>query len=185
MRLRVKVNRQQTKRKAEAALAERLADVSRDIGNLLVAQSVRRIRENGDDEITYPDLWADSYSGPKDHYRSGGSPLQDTGALRASLTFEATPHRGGIRIRWGSPLPYARYQHHGFSTSGFNIIPITRRAATMIRTSPGVSPKQLGLKSGVDYIVVRGVTVPARPIVRMSAANRQELKDEMPNMGGR
>lgn len=107
-------------------------------------------------------------------YRRGGKPLRDTGALEASITYAVRPtDEGGVAVVVGTPLAYGRYQQDGFTTKGPNFIPLTRKA---LKKPRGAAPK--GLIRGVDYVMAGKVTVPPRPFVRLTAANREEVMAE-------
>lgn len=175
MKIRIKANVSRFNREARQLLSERLDQAGENMGSLVVSQTVARIDQGGDDEITYPDLWANRTR--LDSYRKGGDPLTDNGNLINSITFTMQSKRNGVRILVGSPLPYARYQHYGFSTSGPNYIPLTLQAR---RKPKGADPKVFGLKPGVDYIMAwKGVTVPSRPILRFSKGNIQEIRETL------
>ncbi len=104
---------------------------------------------------------------PSNRTRKGGQPLRDNGAAMASFVSVVDYSDGLLTIKVGSPLPYAKYHHDGFSTSGPNYIPLTDAARG------GWNEK---LIPGYDYAIVQGVTVPARPIVRATPGNIEELK---------
>lgn len=108
-------------------------------------------------------------------YRRGGKPELDTGALRASIDYRTTPMENGYRVSVGSPLPYAKWQNDGFSTKGPNYIPLTMAGA---KKPLGVDPESLGLVRGYDYVMAwNGVTVPARPFIRITPKNINEIKE--------
>lgn len=104
--------------------------------------------------------------GLPDRARASSSPLRDNGGLMSSIRADVQADGPRVRITIGSPAPHAEYHHNGFSTTGPNYIPLTQAA------QKGWNPR---LIPGWDYIVLRGVTVPARPIVRLSARNREEI----------
>lgn len=100
-------------------------------------------------------------------FRKGGKALSDTGALKASFSHVTnnTP-KGGI-VQIGSPLDRAGFHQSGFTTSGPNYVPLTSRARK------GWNPK---LIRGHDFIMfAKGVTVPARPMVRLTNQNRKDI----------
>lgn len=145
---------------------------------ILVKQARQRIRTRGADVGGYARLWADTakikvWKGrgknrkqvDLPHYRSGGTPLADTGNLVRSLngTFQYIPN--GFRLSLRGPL-YAVFQHYGFKTSGPNLIPFTRAAA---RKDPAA------LKKHQFMYAKNGVTVPARPIFAMPKAAKTEV----------
>lgn len=128
------------------------------VGERLVAQAKRRIRNSGDSTVTYPDLWASGVTiqfgstpgeraglrrkrkGQEDAgrkrltrtegkpFRAGGTPLRDTGALYSTLDHEATNVPGGRRWALTTPMKHALMQQAGYSTKGPNFIPLTKKA---------------------------------------------------------
>ena len=92
-------------------------EVFSSLGVLLRSQAVRRIKNGGDPGDPYPDLWANTKPG---HRRFGGSPLQDTGALMASLSSETSVsgNRITLSLKDGSPGGYGVYHQAGFTKSG-------------------------------------------------------------------
>lgn len=105
--------------------------------------------------------------GVPDIFRRGGEPLKDTGELQASFAQVVEPTPRGGRVRIGSPLERAGFHQTGFTTSGPNYIPLTQRARA------GWNPK---LIPGHDFVMMgKGVTVPARPMVRLTAQNRKDI----------
>jgi phage gpG-like protein len=150
-----------TRRSAERT--KQRAIVARDRGDMPRSKANRMIRRaeakaNRAEEI--------ARLGTTDARREGGEPLRDTGALQASFTNLATVAGTTLRIEVGSPFPHAEYHHRGFSTRGPNYIPLTQRAKA------GWTDR---LIPGYDFVILQGVTVPARPIVRLSARDREEL----------
>jgi phage gpG-like protein len=97
-------------------------------------------------------------------YRNGGQPLRDTGNLQRSLSAKSSldgPGRIGITI---AGALYGLFHEQGFSTSGPNFIPLTRKGKRTHAT--GANPRSEGLLPGRDYIMARkGVTVPKRPFL--------------------
>jgi phage gpG-like protein len=108
--------------------------------------------------------------GLPDRYRKGGKALRDNGILSGSFTSDVRADGPSVTVTVGSPLPHARYHNDGFSTSGPNYIPLTDAA------KGGWNPN---LIAGWDYIVLQGVTVPARPMMRLSNANIEEIKQTL------
>lgn len=105
--------------------------------------------------------------GVPDIFRRGGEPLRDTGELFASFDFSVQPMPKGGTMRIGSPLERAAFHQTGFTTTGPNYIPLTQKARK------GWNPK---LIRGHDYIIMaKGVTVPARPMVRLTSQNRKDI----------
>lgn len=164
---------------ATEEIAERVREALAEapIEQVLVSQAQRRIKASGDSEVQYPKLWADGKTiriGGKDvlHYRSGGTPLMDTGALFGGLhgNREVTP--GGVRygVRTSHPADdrVGIWQSKGFTTKGPNRIPFTHKG------------RRGGGKLGEDFVVARGgVTVPSRPIARMAPENVAEIRAEI------
>lgn len=108
--------------------------------------------------------------GLPDRFRKGGKPLRDNGTLAASFVSVVETSPEGVTITVGSPVPHARYQHAGIDTTGPNYIPLTQAARG------GWNPR---LIPGWDYIVLNSVSVPARPIVRMTEQNRDEIVNSL------
>lgn len=167
------------------------------VGVRLVAQAKDRIRNSGDSEVTYPDLWASSYEGGS--FRAGGTPLRDTGGIYASLDFETKAVTNGQRWALTSPLKHAIFQHFGFETKGPNFIPLTKKArrnwtklrplkraySEAVRRRDWVGARRIekeleqthGLVEGETYIMAwGGVKVPPRPIFNLPPENRAEIK---------
>lgn len=147
----------QGKAKKSAARAIVRAEREYDEGKITRSQRNRRIRNN-----------ESKLKGLPNRTRSGGSPLRDNGTLATSFATSVRSDQGRVTITVGSPLPHAQYHQSGYSTSGPNYIPLTDAARG------GWNPK---LIPGWDYIVLQGVTVPARPMVRVTKSNRQEIID--------
>ena len=137
------------------------------LGTVLRSQAVRRIHAGRDSEHVYPDLWVNR-QGITESYRHGGSPLQDTGMLMASLHSQTTVagNKISMRLMDGSPGGYGVYHQHGFTTTGPNFIPLSHKGRK----------KQGKLKYGKDYIVAKkGVTVPQRKIFNLPPEDRKEI----------
>jgi phage gpG-like protein len=107
-------------------------------------------------------------------YRKGGKPLRDTGNLLRSIGAKAEqtgPARLSIVM---SGAIYGIYHEKGFSTSGPNFIPLTRKAKKNHAT--GANPYTEGLQAGKDYTVrYWGVTVPARPFLVPTSKEFSEI----------
>ena len=141
------------------------------LGVVLRSQAVRRIHNSGDSTHKYPELWANKVEG---HYRSGGKPLQDTGALMASLHSETkvSGNRISLNLKDGSPGGYGVYHQAGFTTKGPNFIPM----------SPKGRRGEPKLKYGKDFIIAKGgVTVPQRKIFNLPPEDRKELGEAIVN----
>lgn len=96
-------------------------------------------------------------------YRNGGQPLRDTGNLQRSLTATSATSGTGITVTLAGAL-YGIFQEMGFTTTGPNFIPLTKRGKRTHAT--GANPRAEGLLPGRDYIMARkGVTVPKRPFL--------------------
>lgn len=96
-------------------------------------------------------------------YRNGGQPLRDTGHLMRSLNATATTGADGITVSVRG-AGYGAYQNAGFSTTGPNFIPLTRKGARNYAGGTALVPGRL--QQGKDYIMAwQGVTVPARNFV--------------------
>lgn len=105
--------------------------------------------------------------GVPDLFRRGGEALSDTGVLRNSFFHIVRETPGGGTVQIGSPLPRALFHQTGFTTTGPNYVPLTSRARK------GWNPK---LIPGHDFIMFgKGVTVPARPMVRLTNQNRKDI----------
>ena len=147
--------KKQEQARNNAARSIERADREYDEGKITRSQRNRRIRNN-----------ETKLKGLPQRTRAGGHPLQDNGLLRSSFTSDVRAEQGRSIVTVGSPLPYARYHQNGFSTSGPSYIPLTNAARR------GWNPK---LIPGWDYVVLQGVTVPARPMVRLTQRNRDEI----------
>jgi phage gpG-like protein len=123
-----------------------------------------RQRKSKDGRITVKPTKVTEYLVRGSSYRSGGQPLRDTGNLLRSL---------GARVRRIGPNrmeviltgpQYGIFHELGFTTSGPNYIPLTRKGAR--QHSTGNDPRKEGLVPGKDYMMAwGGVTVPARPFL--------------------
>mgnify|MGYP005828004349 CR=1 FL=1 len=137
------------------------------LGSIIRSQAVRRIHNNGDSVWKYRDLWVNRH-GITESYRFGGSPLEDTGMLMASLHSQTTVagNKISMTLMDGSPGGYGVYHQHGFTTTGPNFIPLSHKGRK----------KQGKLKYGKDYIVAKkGVTVPQRKIFNLPPEDRKEI----------
>lgn len=149
--------------------------LSSGLEQVLVEQALDRIDQRGDSEHRYPELWATRVGLG---YRQGGEPLSDRGGsgLKGSLGGVTESTDTGVRIRLTTNERYALFHQSGFTTSGPNFIPLTRKAARDHR--PGGNPREEGLEYGVDYVMAwKGVTVPQRKIFNMPPENRRDLAD--------
>jgi hypothetical protein len=179
-------------------LLQRLGQDGANLGLVLVMQAKKRIRTKGADVGGYARLWADTaklkvWKGRGKnkkqveipHYRAGGTPLADTGNLLQSLNGTTKAIQNGVRLFLRGPL-YAVFQHHGFKTSGGNVIPFTRAAARggarkWIKQLQGdaktkAEGKQKQAMERKEFMYAKnGVTVPARPIFAMPPAAKAEL----------
>lgn len=106
-------------------------------------------------------------SGTSDLFRAGGKPLRDTGASQASIVSVTEVTDRGVLITVGSPLERVAFHHHGFTKKGPSYIPLTMRARK------GWNER---LVPGYDYIVLKNVKVPARPIVRVTPGNIEQIR---------
>jgi phage gpG-like protein len=97
-------------------------------------------------------------------YRAGGQPLRDTGNLQRSITAKAAlvgPTR--VEVTLAGAL-YGIFHELGFSTSGPNFIPLTRKGKREHAT--GRNPYAEGLTRGKDFIMAwNGVEVQKRPFL--------------------
>lgn len=100
-------------------------------------------------------------------FRAGGEPLRDVGTLRASYTYAVANRSSGVEVVIGSPDPRADWHHRGFKTSGRNYVPLSKRARR------GWSKN---LVPGYDYVILNGVTVPARPQLRLTRRNVVDIR---------
>lgn len=158
-------------RTATAEVRRRLRAARLD--QVLVSNAKRRVRNRGDSTHRYPDLWA-SRRGLG--YRQGGSPLQDTGRLLASLTGRTTPTSTGVRVSLIDGSGYGVMHQNGFKTDGPNFIPLTLRARR--RHRKGANPEDEGLVRGEDFIMAwHGVDVPQRKIFNMPPEDAAELSE--------
>jgi hypothetical protein len=179
-------------------LVRRLGSKGANVALVLVKQAKQRIRTRGSDVGGYARLWADTatikvWKGrgknrrqvDLPHYRAGGVPLADTGNLLQSLNGTIQEIPNGVRLFLRGPL-YAVFQHHGFKTSGGNVIPFTRAAARggarkWIKQLEGdakskAEGKQKQAMERKEFMYAKnGVTVPARPIFAMPSTAKAEL----------
>jgi len=97
-------------------------------------------------------------------YREGGQPLRDTGNLLRSLGAKAAATGPGTLTVTLRGAKYGIYHERGFSTSGPNFIPLTKKGKRTHAT--GANPASEGLQRGKDYTMAwGGVTVPKRPFL--------------------
>ncbi len=144
-----------------------------EVRNILRKQAVARIENSGDSEITYDKLWDNP-----DSYRHGDKPLFDTGALSNGLRGEITKTFNGVRIGLLDSVGYGLKHQEGFVNKAPFPIPLTRRAANVLRKGGFRTMEETGLKEGKDFILqFTDTTVPARPIFNMAPENLKELAD--------
>jgi hypothetical protein len=160
-----------------------------NLGQILVKQAQRRIRERGKDIGGYAPLWADTAKitigkGKRrrqvEHYRKGGTPLYDTGELFRGLHSETRLVHDGIKLTLkGSAI--AVFQQTGFKTQFPNWIPFTRAAARegprKVTGKQRYAPTKRSYPIGKppSFLAAKGVTVPARPIFAMPESAKKEL----------
>lgn len=106
-------------------------------------------------------------SGTTKLFREGGEPLRSTGSLASSYSFLVTQTSNAIDVVVGSSDPRASWHHHGFKTTGRNYIPLTKKAQRGWSES---------LVPGFDYVVLQGVSVPARPQLRLTQRNISDIR---------
>jgi len=111
---------------------------------VLVANAKRRIRNGGDSEIKYPELWA---SRKQVGYRKAGRPLRDTGRLMNSLSSDSS--RTGDEVTWAllDGTGYGVKHQYGFTNRGPVAIPLNRRAARIIPKESPHDPELLVLQT--------------------------------------
>ena len=96
-------------------------------------------------------------------YRNGGHALRNTGDMYRRLNAKGARSGNGAAIVLRGPK-YALFQDRGFTTSGPNYIPLSRKGTRKHAT--GANPATEGLMRGRDYFIAkRGVTVPSRPFL--------------------
>ena len=145
------------------------------VKNILRKQAVARIENSGDTEITYDKLW----DHPKS-YRRDDKPLFDTGMLMNGLRGEITKTFNGVRIGLIDSVGYGLKHQEGFVNKAPFPIPLTRRAANILRKGGFKTMEQTGLKEGKDFILqFTDTIVPARPIFNMAPENLRELAEEI------
>jgi|1_EtaG_2_1085319.scaffolds.fasta_scaffold01425_7 hypothetical protein len=154
--------------------------------SILVDNAKKRIREGGDSEIKYPDLWSVKYGVG---YRKGGKPLLDTGVLMNLLWAKATKHVGeGLTWTLMDGSGYGVKHQEGFFNEGPIAIALSPKAKKLIQAQ-GDPPHDLafldsmGLEEAPNmfearnpkdgsikwdyYVIEDGGKVPARPIANM------------------
>jgi phage gpG-like protein len=166
-----------------------------EVARILVKQAQARIRSRGGDIGGYAPLWADTArivvgKGKRrrevSHYRKGGTPLYDTGKTFQSLTATTEATGNGVRMTLQGSMVAAMHQH-GFSTSGPNFIPFTRKAGKQwvvedeAKRKAGTKRKSkpfnatYPISSPLGLVAGKGVTIPARPIFAMPQTARREV----------
>ena len=107
-------------------------------------------------------------------YRAGGQPLRDTGNLQRSIGARAAkvgPTKLQVTL---SGALYGIFHELGFSTTGPNFIPLTRKGKRSHAT--GANPQTEGLQRGRDYTMAwDGVTVPKRPFLVPTAKEWEQI----------
>lgn len=123
-----------------------------------------RQKRNKDGTVTVKPTKVTEYLVKGQSYRDGGQPLRDTGNLVRSLGAR-TARIGATKLEITLTGPkYAIFQELGFTTSGPNYIPLTRKGVRSHAT--GQNPAKEGLVKGKDFLMSwGGVTVPARPFL--------------------
>jgi phage gpG-like protein len=105
-------------------------------------------------------------------YRNGGQPLRDTGRLANSVNARSERQTNGIRLVLRG-LKYGLFQDMGFSTSGPNYIPLTKRGS---RYNSSKSARDAGMRPGQDFTgSKRGVTVPGRPFLLPTRNDKHDI----------
>jgi phage gpG-like protein len=175
---RIKVTSRDMAPRLKAAIKRSLS--SRAAPQVLASNARKRIREGGDSEIKYQELWAVRHGVG---YRKNGNPLQDTGALMRGLS--GTTKSGGDTITWTllDGVGYGVKHQHGFTNQAPIAVPISKAAKRRI---PSESPhdidqlKNEGLRQAKSigdariesdeydfYVIWEDAKVPARPIFRL------------------
>lgn len=170
-RIRIQTAAAQAKRRALHAVA------SSGVGELLVSQALRRIRNRGDSTHRYPELWATREG---KGYRAGGAPLQDTGRGMQSLSSRTEVGPDSVTFTLQDGAGYMVYHQNGYKTRGPNLVPLTRRF--LLSHVKGENPHHetdsagVGFRAGVDFIMFwNGVDVPQRKIFNMPPEDRREI----------
>ena len=86
-------------------------------------------------------------------YRRDDKPLFDTGMLMNGLRGEITKTFNGVRIGLIDSVGYGLKHQEGFVNKAPFPIPLTRRAANILRKGGFKTMEQTGLKEGKDFIL--------------------------------
>jgi hypothetical protein len=158
---------------------------SHGVASILADRAKRRIREGGDSEIKYPELWSKT---TQIGLRKDGIPLRDTGNLMNLLSTTTERNIGGIKWTLLDGSGYGVKHQEGFRNQGPIAIAVSTKARLPIK-SLGESPHDIAYLDSLnleeapnataaqnpeagsikyDYYVLEGPTeVPARPIANM------------------
>jgi phage gpG-like protein len=144
---------------------------------VLVANAKKRIRNSGDSEIKYPELWA---SRNEVGYRKGGKPLRDTGRLMNSLSNDTRINRDGVEWILLDGVGYGVKHQEGFTNLGPVAVALNRKASRIIpsesphdpdvleqqdlRRAPTLKEAKLHPRKYDFYVLQNDTNVPARPI---------------------
>ena len=169
----------------EGEIRQRLLGAGLD--QLVVAQAKRRMRNKGDSEHRYPDLWNPDFPARR---AFGDQPLRDKGIgmnlLNATVAIEGKTLE--ITLRDGTPNDHLVPHQDGFTTKGPNFIPLTEKA--LVTHVPGNNPKDEGLRSVAEWraegeqgkdpdysMAWKGVTVPQRKVFNTPPEDEEEIMD--------
>ena len=144
---------------------------------VLVANAKKRIRNSGDSEIKYPELWARRN---EVGYRKGGKPLRDTGRLMNSLSNDTRRKRDGVEWKLLDGAGYGVKHQEGYTNRGPVAVALNRKASRIIpsesphdpdlleqmglRRAPTLRRAQLSPRKYDFYVLQHDTVVPARPI---------------------
>lgn len=182
MGFRIKINPSDTRQAVKETVAGALPDIGDSLAVLMSFQIDRAFREGGQPSTKWPAINPPQPSKPVPDSqvlrKPSDQPLRATGDLQRSFEIpESHIEEGRLVLSIASASAIASFHQEGFSTTGPNYIPITRKGRLLHR--PGANPKDEGLVQGVDYIIAfNGVTVPARPMIDYGdPVNLQEIRD--------
>jgi len=171
----------------------RIGASGKGLAEVIKKQAVRRIKEGGDSEVHYEDLWA-TQAGIG--VRRGGTPLRDTGFLLNGLRSDWSPSgRGGTTLHLIDSTGYGIKHDVGFTNKAPIAIPLSNKGKRLIpkesphdikalkgaglKQAPNKEEAELGSKAGrkpYDFYVLRkDAKVPARPIINMAPENLREF----------
>lgn len=139
---------------------------------LLVSQAKSRMDDGRDTTHTYPDLW----NHPKSYRRHPKRPLMATRNLYNGLQGYtwATGHRLHF-VLWDS-MGYGVKHQEGFEVPGPVPIPLTKKAARLMKAGGISDLENTDLKKGKDYMIAwNGVKVPQRKIFNMPPENVSDM----------